>query len=51
VRTWRAYGARIAEALSAGDLKPVPDEVWWLLFDAAREEHSPLDFSAVLDTA
>ncbi|MEV0640087.1 hypothetical protein AB0I77_35150 [Streptomyces sp. NPDC050619] len=50
--TWRAYGALVAEALrSGGDLEPVPDEVWWTLLDAAREDGSPLGFTAVLDAA
>ncbi|KUO18956.1 hypothetical protein AQJ91_22375 [Streptomyces dysideae] len=49
--TWRAYGALVAEALSSGDLEPVPDEVWWTLLDAAGEQDSPLVFRAVLDAA
>lgn len=49
--TWRAYGALVAEALRSGDLEPVPDEVWWTLLDAAREDDSPLDFRAVFDAA
>ncbi|MFE6285925.1 hypothetical protein [Streptomyces sp. NPDC057877] len=49
--TCRAYGALVAEALRPGDLEPVPDDVWWTLLDAAREEGSPLDADAVLEAA
>ncbi|GAB2937643.1 tetratricopeptide repeat protein [Streptomyces heilongjiangensis] len=56
-RTWRAYGALVAEAealraedLRAEDLEPVPDTVWWLLLDAA-ESGVRIDREAVLDAA
>jgi uncharacterized protein len=56
-RTWRAYGALVAEAealraedLRAEDLEPVPDGVWWLLLDAA-EGGARIDREAVLDAA
>lgn len=51
--SWRAYGALVAEALRSGDLEPVPDDVWWALLDAARDEdeHSNLDADAVYDAA
>lgn len=49
--TWRAYGALVAEALRSEDLEPVPDEVWWTLLDAAREESSTFDADAVYDAA
>lgn len=49
-RTWRAYGALVAEALRSEDLEPVPDGVWWLLLDAA-EGGAPIDRRAVLDAA
>ncbi|MDG5802030.1 hypothetical protein P9869_05050 [Streptomyces ossamyceticus] len=56
-RTWRAYGALVAEAealraedLRADDLEPVPDGVWWLLLDAA-EGGARIDREAVLDAA
>ncbi|MGW2516562.1 hypothetical protein ACWC09_05925 [Streptomyces sp. NPDC001617] len=49
--TWRAYGALVAEAVGSGDLESVPDEVWWTLLDATREEGSGLDFPAVLEAA
>ncbi|MGW0884534.1 tetratricopeptide repeat protein [Streptomyces sp. NPDC002671] len=48
--TWRAYGALVAEALRAGNLEPVPDEVWWTLLDAAIEG-APLDKDAILGAA
>ncbi|MFF7265402.1 tetratricopeptide repeat protein [Streptomyces sp. NPDC008159] len=56
-RTWRAYGALVAEAealraedLRAEDLEPMPDGVWWLLLDAA-EGGARIDREAVLDAA
>lgn len=51
--TWRAYGALVTEALRSDDLEPVPDEVWWTLLDAARDEDEDcnLDGDAVYDAA
>ncbi|WP_200307499.1 tetratricopeptide repeat protein [Streptomyces adelaidensis] len=49
--TWRAYGALVAEALRSEDLEPVPDEVWWLLLDAAEGGEARIDRAAVLDAA
>lgn len=47
--TWRAYGALVAEALRSEVLPPVPDEVWWTLFD--RRSDWGIDRAAVLDAA
>ncbi|MGW6904898.1 hypothetical protein [Streptomyces sp. NPDC054940] len=49
--TWRAYGALVTEALRSDDLEPVPDEIWWMLLDAAREPAAELNFAAVLAAA
>ncbi|MCL8015299.1 hypothetical protein [Streptomyces sp. AS02] len=49
--SWRAYGALVTEALRSDDLEPVPEDVWWMLLDAAREPGAPLDFPAVLEAA
>ncbi len=46
--TWRAYGALVAEALRSEVLPPVPDRVWWTLFD--RSDWG-IDRAAVLDAA
>ncbi|MGX9883426.1 tetratricopeptide repeat protein [Streptomyces sp. NPDC002276] len=50
-RTWRAYGALVAEATrSDDDLEPVPDGVWWTLLDESAAGLA-IDRGAVLDAA